>query len=407
MASHRPEPTRRADRLVLLFLSGLCFFAPSAQASNWEMLYRLSDRLEGSDNIAQIVNPPGWAGSTNASAGLDINLITRSLTWGLTADIGYLTYFGETDLDNVPRKSVKSDLEKRTKDTDYSLSAFYSIAPATNTEFSDLGIIQNDIERLSYGADAGFNHRVNKRDSLNFNIGVSRSDFTETSADDSVTPNRSVTARLAWVRKFNQRVSGNLKTSVNWYEADDPDLQTEFLVYKNTVGTEARLTRRFSITANAGAALIDNYQADPLFPDLGRDRTIVYGFIGDFSLEYKPFNDTSFKFFLAQDVFTDDLGDLRASQTARFELDYRINDISGFNLSGGLSKSAGGEDDTDPPSEVWNISPVYSHQINKRWHSTIGYRFVQSNDTDAAGDPTPITSNTVFVSLSTNGALLP
>ncbi|MEO9876463.1 MAG: hypothetical protein ABJM26_02570 [Anderseniella sp.] len=405
MTSARQKRTRRVRRLALLLFSGYGLIASSAQASDWQMLYRLSDTVTGSDNIAQIVSSPGPAGSTDASAGLDINLITKSLTWGLTADIGYVTYFGDTELENVPRKSVKSDLEKKTRNTDYFVSAFYSIAPATTTEFTDLGIIENDIERLSYGADAGFNHRINKRDSLNFSIGVSRSDFTQ--AGDDVTPNRSVTASLVWVRQFNQRVNGNLKTSVNWYEADDPLNQTEFLIYKNTVGTDAKLTRRFSVTANAGAALIDNYQADPLFPALGRDRTMVYGFIGDFSLEYKPFNDTTFNFFLAQDVFTDDLGDLRASQSARFALNYRISDISSFNLSGGLSKSTGGEDDTDAPREVWNISPVYSHQLNKRWNSAIGYRFVQSNGIDEFGDPTPITSNTVFVSLSTNGALLP
>ncbi len=118
---------------------------------------------------------------------------------------------------------------------------------------------------------------------------------------------------------------------MQWYQADDPLNQTEFLIYKNTVGTDAKLTRRFSITANAGAALIDNYKADPLFPALGRDRTMVYGFIGDFSLEYKPFSDTTFNFFLAQDVFTDDLGDLRATQSARFALNYKISDISSFN----------------------------------------------------------------------------
>jgi len=405
MTSARPKRTRRVRRLTLLFFSGFGLIASSAEASDWQMLYRLSDRVTGSDNISQIVDPLGPAGSTSASAGFDINLITKSLTWGLSADIGYLTYFGKTDLENVPSKSVKSDLEKKTRDTDYFVSSFYSIAPATTTEFTDLGIIENDIERLSYGADAGFNHRINKRDSLNFSVGVSRSDFTQ--AGDDVTPNRSVTASLVWIRQFNQRVNGNLKTSVNWFEADDPLNQTEFLIYKNTVGTDAKLTRRFSITANAGAALIDNYQADPLFPALGRDRTMVYGFIGDFSLEYKPFNDTTFNFFLAQDVFTDDLGDLRSSQAARFALNYRISDVSSFNLSGGLSKSTGGEDDTDAPREVWNISPVYSHQINKRWNSAIGYRFVQSFDTDAVGGPAPITSNTVFVSLSTNGALLP
>ncbi len=181
MTTARPKRTRRVRRLALLFSSGLSLIAPSAQASNWEMLYRLSDRVTGSDNIAQIVNPPGWAGSTDASAGLDINLITKSLTWGLTADIGYVTYFGETELENVPRKSVKSNLEKKTSDTDYFLSAFYSISPATTTEFADVGIIESDIERLSYGANSGFNHRINARDSLNFDIGVSRSDYSETS----------------------------------------------------------------------------------------------------------------------------------------------------------------------------------------------------------------------------------
>ncbi len=405
MSLSRPKRTRRVCRLALLFVGGYALIASYAHASDWQLRYRLSDRLTGSDNISQIVSSPGPAGSSNASAGLDLSLITKSLIWGLTADLGYVHYFGETELENVPRKSVKSDLEKKTRDTDYFVTASYSEAPATTTEFTDLGIIERDIERLSYGANAGFNHRINKRDSLNFSVGVTRSDFT--GGGEDVTPNRSVTASLTWVRQFNQRVNGNLKTSVNWYEADDPLNRTEFLIYKNTVGTDAKLTRRFSITANAGAAVIDNYQADPLFPALGRDRTMVFGFVGDFSLEYRPLNDTTFRFFLAQDVFTDDLGDLRSSQSASFSLNYRISDISSFNLSGGLSISTGGEDDTSTPREVWSISPVYSHQINKRWSSAIGYRFVQSNDTDTGGDSTPITSNTVFVSLSTNGALLP
>ncbi len=406
MTSARPKRTRRVRRLALLYISGCSFFVPSAEASDWQMLYQLSDSLTGSDNIRQIVAPLGPAGSNDASAGLDISLITKSLTWGLSADIGYVNYFGETDLDNVPRKSVSSNLVKKTSDTDYFLSASYSIAPATTTEFADIGIIQVDIERLNYGANSGFNHRVNARDSLNFDVGVSKSDFTR--IGPGVTPNRSVTANLAWTRQFNQRVNGNVKSSVQWYQSDPeirpnvPVNQTENLIYKNTIGTDAQLTRRFSITANAGAAVIDNYRTD----DLGRERTMVFGFIGDFSLEYRPFSDTTFSFFLAQDVYVDDLGDLRAAQTANFALAYTINDISNFSLTGGLSKSTSGQDDPNPPREVWSISPVYNHQINKRWNSAIGYRFVQSNGFRGMA-LTPITSNTVFISLSTNGALLP
>ena len=404
MTTARPKRTRRVRRLALLFSSGLSLIAPSAQASDWELLYRLSDRTSGSDNLSQIVNPLGPAGSTSAAAGLDLNVITKSLTWGLSADAGYTTYFGETDSEATPSNSLKSDLQKKTKDTDYSLSAFFSTSPATISEFDDIGIIVSDIQRLSYGANSGFNHRINARDSLNFAIGVSRSDYSEISPD--VTPNRSVTANLVWNRQFNQRVNGNVKSSVQWYQADDPLNQTENLIYTNTVGTDAKLTRRLSITANAGAALIDNYQADPAFPALGRERTMVYGFIGDFSLVYKPFNDTTFNIALAQNVSIDDLGDLRASQSASFALSYTISDISSFNLSGGLSRSTGGENDANPPREVWNISPVYSHQINKRWNSAIGYRYVQSTGLDLLG-PATSTSNTVFISLSTNGAILP
>jgi hypothetical protein len=407
MSVARPLAARRVSRLSLLLSSGvsLLLHLQPASAVDWRLDYRLGDTVRASDNIRQIIDPLGPGASNDATAGLDLIMRDKTLTWSFSGDIGYERYFGEEipDPSSTESRSLKSDLEKKTRDTDYTLNAFYSSAPATISEFTDLGIVVTGIDRLNYGAGGGFVHRINKRDSLNFSIDNSWTDYSETSPN--LTPNRSLSASLRWVRQLNARVSGNMLTSIIWYKADDPLSDREYLIYTNSVGTEARLTRRLTVSANAGATLIDNYAIDQQ-AGLGRQRTMVYGFIGDFLLEYKPFSDTTFTINLSQDVSIDDLGDLRASQRANFGLNYVINDFSSLNLSGGLSKSTGGEDDPNPPREIWRASAVYSHAINSRWNASIGYRWVQSQLFDLLGAD-EATSNTIFVSLNTNGTLVP
>ena len=128
---------------------------------------------------------------------------------------------------------------------------------------------------------------------------------------------------------------------------------------------------------------------------------MVYGFVGDFSLNYTPFSDTTFNISISQNVSYDGLGDLRASQNASFAYGYKINDISNFSFTGGWSTSTGGQNDTRPPRTVWNLSPSYSYSINSRWNASLGYRWVQAEGLDVTK------SNTVYLTLSNNGAFLP
>jgi hypothetical protein len=374
-------------------------FAAPAHAADWQLLYNFSENMRGSDNIRQAVDPDGFGASLNSSAGVNLNAIGTTWDWGLSGNAGYTQYFGKGASDDSQSSSIKSNFEKRTRDTTYTLGANYSSSPATISEFEDLDIIITDIEQLNYSFNGGIAHQINKQDSLNFSAGASVSDYTQTS--DDVTPNRTINASLTWSRPISRRASGNLSTSITWFQADDPTSDNEYLLYRNTIGTQAELTRRLSISANAGAVLIDNYAIDQSAPLLGRQRNMVYGFVGDFSLNYTPFNDTTFNISISQNVSSDALGDLRASQNARFAYGYKINDISNFSFTGGWSTSTGGQNDTRPPRTVWNLSPSYSYSINSRWNASLGYRWVQAEGLNLT------TSNTVYLTLSNNGAFLP
>lgn len=378
--------------------TGLSCAGP-AHAADWQLLYNFSESLTASDNIQQIVNPDGFGASSGSTAGIDLNAIGKTWNWGLSGNAGYTKYFGdgapEQDNDST---SLASNFAKRTRDTTYTLGANYSSGPATISEFTDLGIIITDIQRLNYAFKGGIAHQINKQDSLNFNAGVSVTDYTATSPN--VTPNRTLNASLTWSRPISRRASGNVSTSITWFQADNLTSDKEYLLYRNTIGTQVDLTRRLSISANAGAVLIDNYAIDQSAPLLGRQRNMVYGFVGDFSLTYRPFSDTTFNISISQNVSSDDLGDLRASQSAKFAYGYKINDVSSFGFGGGWSSSTGGQNDTAPPRTVWNLSPSYSYSINSRWNAGLGYRWVRAEGIDFT------TSNTVYITLSNNGAFL-
>lgn len=398
----RPKRNGWVNRSLKLATVAVGISAASgpAAAFDWEFLYRLSDTVRASDNIVLEPDPDGYAASNNSSAGLDLTMRTPTLTWGFSGDIGYLVYFGDgaPDTRSVVSRAIKSDLLQKTRDTDYSASAFYSLSPASTTQFTELGIIELDVERLSYGASGGVLHRINARDSLDFSTRATWTDFS--TSDPDLVPNEFLETSLRWTRKFNRRIDGNLYSSVGWYQADN-ETETENLIYKVTVGTDAKLTRRLDIVANAGLAIVDQYALDPSQPALGRMRNIAIGFIGDFSMNWRPERDTTFTASLSQSVSPDDLGDLRNSQSVRGALVHQINDLSSFAINSVYTISTSSDEETDS-RETLSVSPSYSRRITPHWNAVIGYQWIQANDGIDITD-----ANFFFLTLSHTGEFLP
>ena len=168
------------------------------------------------------------------------------------------------------------------------------------------------------------------------------------------------------------------------------------LIYTATRGTNIRATRRHTVDANAGVAVIDQRTGDLVGASLDQsDRSA--GFIGDFSLIFTPRRDTIMTLALAQQVSPDSLGDLRTTQAARGAVAWRINHRSSLNLLGAFTNSTEAAEGGGA-RRTWTVSPSYRHALTRSWDLTLSYRWLKSDDAQ---------SNSAFLTLSHRGTILP
>ena len=407
----RPVGRRAAGACLALasLLVSLLAASNPAAAVDWQVLYRLSETLRVSDNIELRPDPEGPAVSSSTGAGLDIIARTPTAQWGVTGDIGKLVYFGEGAPEDRKRMTVSaaSDLLKTTRSTDFHLDAHFRMAPATgliltdpvlldpgqiDPELVNLGLELVNFDRISYGAGGGFVHRWSRVDDLALSARANRVDFTEDAT--GVTPYTYVELSGLWTRRLTRRVDGRMRVSAAHFRADDDTSRR--LIYNATLGTNVRATRRLTLDANAGVAVIDQRSAEKAEAGLHRsDRTA--GFIGDFSLIFTPRRDTTVSLALSQQVSPDSLGDLRSTQAASGTMAWRINHRSSLNLLGALTNSSQAGDGGGS-RQTWTISPSYRHALTRSWDMTLSYRWLKTDDAQ---------SNSAFLTLSHRGTLLP
>jgi hypothetical protein len=390
-----------------------------AGAVDWQVLYRLSETLRASDNIQLRPEAEGPGFSSNTTGGLDFAALTPTAEWRTTGTLGHLVYFGEGIPEERERMtySARSSLLKRTIRTDFNLNASFSMAPATTTVFAgpvpidpvvtdplpedpvviDPGLTDLELEvlnlnRISYGASAGFAHRWSRIDNLTARVSADWVDFTENVP--SVTPHTSAVLSAAWTRLLTRRLDGHVTASVNYFN-DESESELQRLLYNAALGATFRPSPRLTVDANAGISVID--QRRDATHTVAEQSDVTLGFEGLLSLSYTPRRDTIMTFSVSQHTSPDGLGGLRSGQAASAAVRYQVNELSSLNLSGTFSNSSatgeGGE-----ATQVWSLSPSYTHALSRHWNLAISYRWIKTDTTE---------SNTALLTLSHRGAILP
>ncbi len=379
-----------------LGLGSLAAGSDKAGAADWQILYRLTETLSASDNIELGADPAGAGFSSHSGAGLDISALTPTSTWSANGDIGQLYYFGEGAPEDRKRTIVaaRSDLLKTTRSTDYTLNGYFRMAPATGAQLSDVVLPEPDLndiglelvnfDRISYGAGGGLFHRRTRRDDFALNARADRVDFTGDALN--AIPHSSVELSGEWTRRLTRILDGRALASVEHFRPDDEDASPRRMVYDVAVGTNLRATRRLTLDANVGLAVIDP-----------QDGAVTLGLIGDLNLIYAPRRDTVMTLALSRHVSPDSLGELRTSEAARGAVTYRINDLSSFTVLAAYTTSTATSEGGDD-REAWSISPTYSHALTRHWDLSLSYRWLKSDIAE---------SNTGFLTLSHHGAILP
>lgn len=417
MAPARARSVRwRSAGAVLVLGSASAGIAP-AGAVDWQLLYSLSETLSVSDNLQLSPDSEGVGFSSSTSGGLDFAALTPTAEWRTSGNIGHLIYFGEGIPEDRERTtfSATTALLKRTIRTDLSLSANFSMAPATQRVFTGPVLVDPNVtdpvpvepgvtdpvladletellnfDRISYGARAGLTHLWTPVDTLALSVSVARADFTGEAPD--VSPHTDLDFSGTWSRRLTRRVDGRLRGSVGYFESEDDEQR---FVYDLAVGANVRATRRLTVDFNAGVNIVDLSSAGEGGSMQSSD--ISAGFTGDFTLVYTPWRDTQVTLAISESVTPDGLGNLRSGQAVSGAVSYRINELSSFNVTGSLSNSSEAGDGGDS-TQAWIVSPTYTHALTRDWNLALTYRWVK---TDTAQ------SNTALLTLSHQGAILP
>lgn len=356
-----------------------------ALAADWSLRLGASESLTFDDNLDLDENnrDAGLISSTS----FDLNLLatTKTSKIGLAPRVSVQkTFFSREPDDWSYFPSGTLSLSKWSKLTTYDLVASYSRSEASSNELVEGVFTEDEGDQLNYAVTGTITHKLNGRNTLVWSNAASLVDYTLPS--DDLVPALTATSTGTWRHEVTELVSTSLMGSAQYYDPDSATVD-ERLVYRATAGINARLTKRLSVSAAAGAVLLDPLDDSPT-------ADVIFNVGGDYKLK-----DTSYTFSAARDLAPSQDGSLEDTYSARLGVRHQVNDL----LTLGLSSSYVLQNDEDEgDSRAFTVSPSLHYQLSRDWTSSLSYRFIHTDDeTETAR------SNAVTLSLSYGTFLLP
>lgn len=356
-----------------------------ALAADWSLRLGASESLIFDDNLDLDENnrDAGLVSSTS----FDLNLLATAKTSkiGLAPRVNVQKTFFSREPDEwsyFPSGSLF--MSKWSKQTTYDLVASYSRSEASSNELVEGVFTEDEGDQLNYAVTGTITHKLNERNTLIWSNAASLVDYTLPS--DDLVPAFTATSTGTWRHHITELVSTNLTGSAQYYDPDSPTVD-ERLVYRATAGLNARLTKRLSVSAAAGAVILD-----PADGDVTAD--VIFNVGGDYKLK-----NTSYTFSAARDLAPSQDGSLEDTYSARLGVSHQVNDLLTLRLSSSYVLQ---DDEEEGDSRAFTVSPSLSYQLSRDWTSSLSYRFIHTdNETETAH------SNSVTLNLSYGTFLLP
>ena len=370
--------------LLHVSVAALALSGP-AIAADWSLEFGASESLTLDDNLDLDENDRDAGLISSTAFDLDLQALAKTYKINLAPRVSVSKTFFQREPDDWSYfPSGTLFLSKWTKLTTYDLVASYSKSEASTNELVE-GIITEDVgDQINYAVTGTVTHKVNERNSLIWSNAASLVDYTLPS--DDLVPSLTVTSTGTWRHEISELVSGNLTGSAQYY---DPDSETEEerLVYRATVGSNARLTKRLSVSGAVGVAL-----SDPA--DDGPTAGVIFNVGADYKLKT-----TSYTFSAGWDLAPSEDGELNDTFSSGVGVSHQVNDL----LTLGLSSSyVFQRDEEEGDSSAFTVSPSLNYQLSRDWTSSLSYRFIQTDEEEE-----PAYSNAVTLTLSYGTFLLP
>jgi Putative MetA-pathway of phenol degradation len=356
-----------------------------ALSADWSLKFNSSESLSLDDNIGldEIARDTALTSST----GFNFDLIAKGKTYQLEflpALNVRKDFFRQVPSNWGYFPSANLLFTKSSKLTSLNLSARVAREAVSTNELIDEVLTSNNGDKLTYAFSGSVSRKLTARDSLIWSNSVSMIDYTL--ASPSLVPSRDIASSITYRRLISHLVTGDLTASADYYDPDS-QLSESRMLYRTTGGLSANLTKRLSVSGQAGAVYLD-----PVGQGLSAD--LIFNMSADYKLK-----DTTYSLSAQRDLAPSQNGDLLDRYSTRFNIAHQVNDLMSLGLSGTYSFQY---DEDNNKSSALTISPSIKYQLAKEWSSTLSYRFIKS-DTQL----TSANSNAVIFSLSYGTTLLP
>jgi len=383
-------------KLAFMTILGVGIITSDAFAVNLAIKGTATETLTASDNYFLSNHPSGWTAQSITGVGLNVLARTLTTNYYLNAFGSYFKYFGPGAVDTFPTSGTPANanfnIEHTEQLTTYNVGASYTRADTAQTQFAQTGTTGATGTISSYSANAGITHDLSRIDALTWTAIASTTSFS----DSTQFPSRDLATTVAWNHVLSSTTTMSNFISFDWFSQEDP-AESQRLFWKYMFGITSSLSPRLNLNAHIGWAFANSYQNAPgavispvnagaFVPQVGAGNSSV----GDISLTYRLFRDTSVSLTAAQSIVPIFNGQLQKSEQVGLTLSHEINRVSNIALSTAFSYVPAAPASStiglgqSSPSKFFSVSVNYGYQLGREWHTNLSYTYSQRNDSSGS-----------------------
>jgi hypothetical protein len=393
----------------------------TARASDLTLTSTVSDSTEYNDNFLLKTGPASGVLGSYSTISLFGTQRTATSTLDFSGNLSYRKYFGPGAHDLPLSENISDGLNFRYQkfgrlqgDKDF-IGASYRQADAALVQRQDIGVATVTGNINTYSVDGGGSRQLSALDSLNWSANATTTTYSPSSGGTAFS---NYLAGGSWAHRLNDTTDFVVSSDMTWLNYDDAS-QSRTTIFRAEGGIRSKLSSRLTLTANAGATLVNTTQEHPggivtpiIDPLTGIPFTIppsagsALGPVWDISLIYLWTKSTDFTVTASESVTPGATGSVSTREIATAAITHRINSASTLNLSASATHFAAGG--PVPVSDVFVTGASYDYRFTRdlRANLNYSYRFRRVEDTPTAPGNSAH-SNSIILTISQDTTLKP
>src|SRR5262245_14133265 len=383
-----------------------------AKAVDISLKSTLYQSFEGNSNYLMQTNPTGVTYTPVSTITVDAVARTPTMRFATTVDLSYQSYFGQGAETLLPafNRGFRGSAEKFDNMTTYKLEGSIRTTQAFHLQLAETGVATVGGETTTSWVEYGVRRQLSYWDLVAWTARATSIQFT---APNTV-PSLDVTTTGTWTHRVNQLTEltpmvqfetigyGNPTNSSNSTNSISSG-NTQFMIWRGTLGVHSQLTKRLTFDGAIGVADITLNQSGggtlPSGTTVLNSSGSAADWIGNMLVSYRITSRDTVSLAAAQTIGPDSLGVLRKFDNVGLVLSHRFDRHSGLTVTTDYSHQpliAGGFTD------LYSAGATYDFQFLQDWSTAVSYRFRQR-----IGVPGDANSHAVFMSVNRDVTIIP